>query len=184
MSSIIKRLKWFYPGMGVKRWVLLCMMGVSCVIVGTAEYSSKRNFFMKISANNKAARNAPALTGLDITWNISAEFMDNAALIGDTTFSSIRAIGRMILSGESQSYSLTLLGVIRSLRPKTATKAIKYKIIAAPHNIFNTFPILYRHDNCNITLNINKAPMPARNTIGNNIMSDELLLTTRRKFLR
>lgn len=49
MNPIIKGLKWFYPGMGVKRWILLCALGVVCIIVGTAEYFSKRNFFLMFS---------------------------------------------------------------------------------------------------------------------------------------
>lgn len=49
MNPIIKGLKWFYPGMGVKRWILLCAIGVACLVVGTAEYFSKRNFFLMFS---------------------------------------------------------------------------------------------------------------------------------------
>ena len=49
MKLIIKRLKWFYPGMKVKRWILLCTVGIAALVVGTAEYFSKKNFFLMFS---------------------------------------------------------------------------------------------------------------------------------------
>ena len=29
----MKFFKWFYPGMGVKRWVLLCSAGIALIVV-------------------------------------------------------------------------------------------------------------------------------------------------------
>ncbi len=49
MNSVIKLVKWFYPGMRVKRWILLCALGIAALVVGTAEYFSKRNFFLMFS---------------------------------------------------------------------------------------------------------------------------------------
>jgi len=40
--------KWFYPGMGVKRWVILAVLGIIMVAVGSAVYISEVFVFGKI----------------------------------------------------------------------------------------------------------------------------------------
>jgi len=78
---------------------------------------------MKITHINTADDKAMAPLCLDMTLNITVESVENAALIGKIKSSSITAMGRKILSGDSQSNNFTLLGVIRSFLPNTIIKA-------------------------------------------------------------
>ena len=48
--KILKALKWLYPGMGVKRWVLLTVFGVIMISMGFVMVISEQNPKNKTSA--------------------------------------------------------------------------------------------------------------------------------------
>lgn len=48
MKKIVKFIKWFYPGMRIKRWILLCALGIFCVGIGSVKSLSKESLWVTI----------------------------------------------------------------------------------------------------------------------------------------
>jgi len=46
--KILKKLKWLYPGIRVKRWILLSVLGVAMVILGTGRFINEELLLFKI----------------------------------------------------------------------------------------------------------------------------------------
>ncbi len=46
--KIIKKLKWLYPGIRVKRWILLSVLGVAVVILGAGRFISEDLLLLKV----------------------------------------------------------------------------------------------------------------------------------------
>jgi uncharacterized cofD-like protein len=43
MGNFLRFIKWFYPGMRIKRWILLCAIGIFCVGIGSAKTLSRNS---------------------------------------------------------------------------------------------------------------------------------------------
>ncbi|MGE4357510.1 MAG: uridine diphosphate-N-acetylglucosamine-binding protein YvcK [Candidatus Omnitrophota bacterium] len=41
MKNILRLFKWLYPGMRIKRWIFLCVIGIFCVSIGSAKVVSR-----------------------------------------------------------------------------------------------------------------------------------------------
>ena len=46
--KIFKKLKWLYPGIRIKRWILLGVLGIALVILGTSRFSSEKFLAFKV----------------------------------------------------------------------------------------------------------------------------------------
>ncbi len=46
--KIFKKLKWLYPGIRIKRWILLGILGIALVILGTSRFSGEKLLTFKI----------------------------------------------------------------------------------------------------------------------------------------
>lgn len=66
MKQVVSLLKWLYPGMRVKRWMLLTMVGMVLVIVGVAYITNLRSFDY-IQILNDGATEFFTLTNIDLS---------------------------------------------------------------------------------------------------------------------
>ncbi|MCX5656618.1 MAG: hypothetical protein NTZ48_00045, partial [Candidatus Omnitrophica bacterium] len=51
MHKIFKLTKWLYPGMRIKRWIILCAIGIFCVGVGSVKMLSKEGAVATLSGS-------------------------------------------------------------------------------------------------------------------------------------
>ncbi len=51
MHKIFKLTKWLYPGMRIKRWIILCAIGIFCVGVGSVKMLSKEGAVTTLSGS-------------------------------------------------------------------------------------------------------------------------------------
>jgi len=48
INKFLRIIKWFYPGMRIKRWILLFGFGIFLIVIGSARFQLEPLFFIKI----------------------------------------------------------------------------------------------------------------------------------------